>query len=229
MLKTRWGVTGHIIPGSLLFFLLFPLLLSGLASADPYRPLSEIRILTEYVVANASQPPRNEIWAVTLQEGVDHGWELRFFLNEGESGRAICTVTLLPHANGRNIKHRAPGMEERAYEDIMILSNFPAPCDVLPVKSDAEDRIYTQRRSAGGARFIARYRAVRGDVALEEALDKGWIKEGIRIQTPLTMISILDDQERTVVKQLWPKGGDWWLYEENNVRRSWLISSESDR
>ena len=229
MHKPRWGVTGHIIPGSLLFFLLFSLLPSGLAGADPYRPLSEIRILTEYVAANASQPPRNEIWVVNLEEGVDHGWELRFFLNKGESGRPICTVTLLPHANGRNITFQAQGMEGRAYEDIMILSNFPAPCDVLPVKPDAEDRIYTQRRSAGGARFIARYRAVRRDVALGEALDEGWIKEGVQIQTPLTMISILDDQERTVVKQLWPKGGDWWLYEENNVRRSWLISSESDR
>jgi len=226
MLRPRWGVTGHIIPGSLLFFLLSLFLPSGVAGADPYRPLSEIRILTEYVAANASEPPRNEIWAVNLEERVDHGWALRFFLNEGESGRAICKVTLVPRAGGRNIKFQVSGMEEGAYEEILVLSNFPAPCDVLPVEPDAEDRIYTQRRSAGGARFIARYRAVREDVAPEEAQDKGWIKEGVQIQAPLTMISILDDQGRMVVKQLWPQGGDWWLYEENDVRRSWLLGSD---
>jgi hypothetical protein len=226
MLRPRRGVTGHVIPGSLLFFLLSILLPSGTAGADPYRPLSEIRISTEYTAADASRPPRKEVWAVNPEEREDLGWALRFFLNEGESGREICKVTLVPYAGGRNIIFRAQGMEERAYEDIVILSNFPAPCDVLPVEPDAGDRIYTQRRSAGGARFVARYRAVREDVAFGEALDKGWIKEGVQIQGPLTMISILDDQGHIVVKQLWSQGGDWWLYEENDVRRSWLIGSD---
>jgi len=225
MHKPRWGVTGHIVPGSLLFFLLSLLLPSGVTGADPYRPLSKIRVLSEYAAANASQPPRNEIWAVNSEEPVDDGWELRFFLNEGESGKALCRVQLLPHANGRNIKYQVPGMKERAYEDIMILSDFPAPCDVLPVNPDAEDRIYTQRRTAGGARFVTQYRAVRENVALGEALEKGWIKEVVPIQSPLMMISILDDRGRTVVRQLWPQGGEWWLYEENDSRRSWLIGS----
>lgn len=228
MVRSIWGVTGHRIPGSLLFFLLFSLWPSGVAGADPYRLLSEIRILTEYVAANSPQSPHTEIWVVNLEERMDHDWELRFFLSEGESGESICKVTLFPQASGRSIRFRAPGMEEGIFEDMMVLSNFPAPCDVLPVEPDAEDRIYTQRRSAGGARFIARYRAVREGVAPEEALEKGWIKMGAQIQTPLTMVSILDDQGRMVVKQLWPKGGDWWLYEESDFRRSWLISSEID-
>jgi hypothetical protein len=202
------------------------LLSTRAVGTEPYRVSTQIRILTEYVPADASRPPRKEIWAVNLEERVDLGWELRFFLKEGESGRAICRVTLLPHAKSRNIEFRAPGMKEGTYEDIMVLSNFPAPCDVLPVEPDAEDRIYTQRRSAGGARFIARYRTVREDVVFGEALDKGWIKGDVRIQAPLTMISILDDQGQIVVKQLWPQGGDWWLYEENDVRRSWLISPD---
>jgi hypothetical protein len=63
-------------------------------------------------------------------------------------------------------------------------------------------------------------------VAPEDALEKGWIREGLQIQSPLTMISVLDDDGRVVVRQLWPQGAEWWLYEENDVRRSWLLGSD---
>jgi len=227
MLRPRWGVAGREIPGPLLFFLLLTLLsASHGVAAEPYRVSAEILILSEYAASNASLPPRTEIWRVDSEEETDHGWGLRFFLGEGDSGAAICKVTLSRGTSGGDIGFQAPGVGEGAYEDIMVLSNFPAPCDVLPVEPDAEDRTYTQRRAAGGARFATQYRVVREDVAPEEALEKGWIKEGVQIQSPLTMISVSDDQGRMVVRQLWPQGGDWWLYEENDYRRSWLINSK---
>jgi hypothetical protein len=220
-------VAGHEFPGSLLFFLLVALFSAfRVSAAEPYHVSAEIRILSEYAAEKAPLPPSTEIWRVGLMQKTDHAWGLSFFLDEGASGSAICKVTLSPGTVGRNIEFQAPGMEEGTFEDIMILSNFPAPCDVLPVKTNAEDRVYTQRRSAGGARFMTQYRIVRKEVAPEEAMKKGWIKEELPIQAPLTMISVVDDRGRVVVKQLWPRNGEWWLYEENDYRRSWLINAE---
>jgi hypothetical protein len=37
------------------------------------------------------------------------------------------------------------------------------------------------------------------------------------------MVAVSDEKGRPVVKQLWPAGGSWWLYEETPLRRSWLV------
>jgi hypothetical protein len=37
------------------------------------------------------------------------------------------------------------------------------------------------------------------------------------------MVTVTDEKGRLVVRQLWPAGGAWWIYEETPLRRSWLI------
>jgi hypothetical protein len=202
-------------------------MLAGECRAFPYRPAAALSIQSEYAAPAGSARPHTQVWKVVPETGSDGGTLLRFFLEAAADGVARCELTLpAPGAVGE-IQWTGMGKtgQKKSGAGILLVPGFPAPCDVLPVDQQQDSgRVYEERSEAGGRVFSRSYRISFAAFGVGEAKAMGWI----RVEDPgkaagLIMVAVTDEKGRPVVKQLWPAGGSWWLYEETPLRRSWLI------
>ena len=63
------------------------------------------------------------------------------------------------------------------------------------------------------------------EIPLEQALSEGFIRDevkGLVGERPLHMIEVGKDGS-VIVRQLWARGLAWWVYEESEFRKSWLL------
>jgi hypothetical protein len=130
-----------------------------------------------------------------------------------------------------------PGRQAESDNGLLLLPGYPAPCSVLPADQAESERFYDEKRSAGGRVFVRRYRVFWQDISLEEANSSGWLqappstdaavspseKTGDATAPPLRMLTAVDDDNATVVRQLWREGDHWWIYEETPFKRSWRV------
>ena len=113
-------------------------------------------------------------------------------------------------------------IEKTSSTGLLLIPGFPAPCDVLPLGGINEERIYQQTSEAGGSVFTKSYRVSSKVYTVEQAKANGWIRGDLPNINEFLMVSANDDNGRTVIKQLWSIDGNWWVYEETPMRRSWL-------
>jgi hypothetical protein len=106
----------------------------------------------------------------------------------------------------------------------LIVPGYPVPCDMLPVEAIKEDGVYAIEQTAGNRSFLRKYRIAVEEIKAAEAIDAGMIQKGILVPKTLRMITVLDDKEKMVLRQLWPiADASWWIYEETGVRKSWRL------
>jgi hypothetical protein len=191
------------------------------AGAEPYFPKQPLRILSTYDNGGLVAPSPEHTWVVTA-EGKQGHWVLSFSDQPEAEKTPLCTVVL--HAQSPRIEYRGVDAPAgKVFDALMVLAGFPAPCDVLPVGSGPDDKSHLLRQSAGGMVFTRQYRVVYVPVGVHEARAEGWINDLSSSHAPLTMVSVLDADDQWVVRQLWPQGAVWWIYEESGSRRSWLL------
>lgn len=111
-----------------------------------------------------------------------------------------------------------------SFTDKVVLSEgFPVPYDFLS-PWEAHPKKLTVKRKAGGMVFSSEVERALQDCSLSDALREGWLSEPMQAQVKgkrLQWIEVKKDGA-LVVRQLWPEGFSWWIYEETPWRRSWL-------
>jgi hypothetical protein len=191
--------------------------------AFPYRPAAAVHIVSEYAALNHSLPSRSRVWRVTGEEAFGGAATLRFFMDGAapETG-AVCEITLPPFESAGEILWESMG-KKKTGTGILLATGFPSPCDILPVGHHDSGGVYEERSEAGGSAFSRSYRVSFATISAGEAKTMGWIRENQTGIPKLIMVSVTDDRDRPLVRQLWPVDGSWWLYEETPLRRSWLV------
>jgi hypothetical protein len=120
-----------------------------------------------------------------------------------------------------------------SFADKIVLSEgFPVPYDFLSLQ-DASLKKLTIKQKAGGMVFSYQVERALQDCSFNEALQAGWVPESVKDQVAgkrLQWIEVTKDGT-LVVRQLWPEGFPWWVYEETPYRKSWLkkIAMENDQ
>lgn len=203
------------------FFIACFFMLPPLVHGEAYHPEGALHVLSEYRDSR-SGPTRKANWEVRPEDLAAHR-TLDFFL--AGSHEPLCRLMISHEKDKLKIEWQAYGVRKKAvFEEIMVLTDFPVPCDILPIGTGENTGTFKTRREAGGRLFVTTYKVVHQKVGLQEAMRQGWIRAGVKAQGPFYFLNVLDSNEDMVLRQLWDHNGNWWLYEENvSGRRSWLL------
>ncbi len=192
-----------------------------------YRPDGTIQILSEYSGIDAPNPSGTRHWTVIPVTTTDGKVTMGFYLKDASPQQAICQLTFAATGSDRiqwqGIENISPKISDDGF---LLVPGFPAPCDVLPVGDISEQGLYQDRNEAGGSVFVKSYQVTTRPVTPAEAVDSGWINDTMPDVGALVMVTATDKRGETVVRQLWPVNGAWWIYEETPIRRSWRIENK---
>lgn len=218
-------VHGVIHGGSILLAVIGLLALAAECRALPYLPEAAVSIVSEYSAINSSAPPHTQVWKVVPEATPNGEAILRFFLEASAEAVTVCEVRISSPGAGGEIRWEGMGKtgQKKTGTGLLLVPGFPAPCDVLPVGRQDGGGVYEERVEAGGRVFSRSYRVSFDTFNAGEARAMGWIRGDGRGAAGLIMVTVTDEKERPVVKQLWSADGSWWIYEETPLRRSWLI------
>ncbi len=211
---------------ALLFCFATALFGGGVGRGAPYCPADEIRILSTYPAQYPGRAGHTQQWVVMVRDSGQGGCVVEFFLQNDTSSGPVCTLTAHnPGHEGASIKlHIRGGERDAVFSKIMVVQGLPVPCDMLPIKMTEKEKVFKERRTAGGTGFAQWYKVVKEPTSWDEASRKGWVKKiNTSVRGQLTLFSVFDRRGRLVARQLWQQGLDWWLYEENGKRQSWLV------
>jgi hypothetical protein len=197
---------------------------SGLG-AFPFLPESRIKIVSEYSASDGSVHVHSQAWEVVPEVAPDGRYVLKFYSAASGSAAPLCELKIPVHGGVDEIEWLWPERDRKkiSTNGLLIVPGFPAPCDILPVDQNEQNKTYEDRIQAGGRVFLKRYRVFYKGVSLEEAKKNGWLRKAIDEPADLQMITVVDERDHLVVKQLWPAEGSWWIYEESPYRRSWSV------
>lgn len=195
------------------------------ALAFPYQPQTGLTIISEYTDPGGGGFLPSRTWEVVPAREANTGF-LIWRADDGRGQEPICDVSFLtfPAGQGQILwKGLAQVQTRSSTNGLLVIPGFPAPCDILPVEEEGCGKIYREETRAGGRLFKKWYRVICTEVSPEQALDNGWIKSDVADPCNLQMLTVVDGHDCLIVRQLWSRGGAWWLYEETPLRRSWLV------
>lgn len=107
---------------------------------------------------------------------------------------------------------------------IVLSEGFPIPYDVLSPHDDTI-REAVIKKQAGGMTFSFRVTRETREISLNEAMSENMVNEEMARDLSgkaLRLITVRKGEE-FLVRQLWPDGASWWVYEETPVRKSWRV------
>lgn len=214
----------HPINKSLVCFLFsaMMLLLTPISAwTAPYQPPSDITLLSQSISLSSDDFVPKNLWHVHMEKN-KASYQLTYRFAPDSSW--ICRIEI-PLADDGWMRWRSADGREQFAENrgLLFIKGFPAPCDILPVEQAADLQTYTVETQAGGTVFQDRYQVIRTGYSYSEAAENGYIKIDDAKPVPLYWLRVLDSNGKEVCRQLWPQGGDWWLYEQTRYRRSWLV------
>lgn len=221
------------LPIVLLIGFLQPVFASPLPSGQSVTISSEFQMPGH---PKSSGPKKWIVRGVAGEGSISEAWEVfpagsdaPFCRIEISAGGTSGTIIMTDLNNGR---------QHASDNGLLILPGYPAPCNVLPVYQQEPEKFYDEKRSAGGRVFVRRYRVLQDSIPRAVALSEGWVKTTVPSkafevgekaaddaspQAPLRMLTVMDDTETPVVRQLWREGDIWWIYEETPFKRSWRV------
>lgn len=171
-----------------------------------------LSVVSEYQTDNSSSSL--QYWKIKYSETSETDRSLKFFPIYSED--PICTLSI----SDSEIKWQGPGKQKTSVNGLLLLPEFPVPCSILPMSPKSD--LYEDVSEAGGRLFTKKYKILKSKITIQEALEKGWIKSDLIDTSGLIMITVYDELNKLVTRQLWPEQGTWWIYEETLFRRSWL-------
>ena len=166
--------------GAVLLAVIAMLMFADECRAFPYRPASELSLLSEYAAFNDSAPPHTQVWKVVPEVGPDGASILRFFLETSVEAGAVCELRLPTPGVAGDIQWKGMGKsgQKKSGAGILLLPGFPAPCDVLPVGQGDRGGAYGERIEAGGRVFSKSYRVSFDAFTVADGKAMGWIRGG---------------------------------------------------
>lgn len=199
--------------------LLLPLFLLLAPSIVPAETAGEIeyRLRSEYIGLENRETSENRQWRVLFQPGETFD-TLHFY----PEGRESAACRLQRDRDEKTITMYENAVPRKSGDDgLLVMPGYPVPCQVVPAYS--EKTTYSETKTAGGMAFRANYQVSRQVIDRQTAIDNGWITKPDAVPSrQLILVTVRDDKDRIVAKQLWPKQKDhWWIYEETPYRRSW--------
>ena len=206
---------------SLFFVLLAIIAVDNTVSAEPAD--MQHTILTEYQRPDGKQSSFFRQWLVTVIELPEGSRMISFSSSRATSKHPLSTVTI-SKTGDIDWRGTIQKRSKKSSNGVMILPGHPLPCDIIPPQGSTTGPTFADRVTAGGRVFVRQYHLSYHRVHRNEAVTEGWIKESTRPDySSLEMRTIVDDEGTLVVRQLWPEGAQWWVYEETPFRRSWLV------
>ena len=119
---------------------------------------------------------------------------------------------------------------ESRLSPIVLSEGFPVPYDDLAPHDDTIKEAVIKKQ-AGGVTFS--YKAAREtrDISVNEAMTENIIDEQMagKLTGKALRLVIVRKGDALLVRQLWPEGALWWVYEETPIRKSWLVQPTNDK
>ena len=194
-------------------------------TAFPQPSTTEFTLVSEYKPAENKQTFPLRRWLVRVAHSPDGVQTVEFYLHRSRTKAPICALTVNPPERGGIIQWQ--GLQGKrtktSANGILIIPGHPAPCDLLPPEHDDQKPTFEERESAGERVFVKQYRISYRSVAKDEAVNEKWLKNAAGDHSSFQLRTVVDEQGALVVRQLWPEGAPWWVYEETPLRRSWLV------
>ena len=107
---------------------------------------------------------------------------------------------------------------------IVLSEGFPVPYDDLATYDDSIEEMVIKKRAGG---VIFSYRVIREirSISLNQAMTQNMVDEKMARDLSGKALRLITVQKggAFLVRQLWPDGASWWVYEETPVRKSWRV------
>lgn len=183
-----------------------------------------LKVVSEYSGSGAHNILKSKSWVIKSLSDSGSRTTLSFH-TDSLPGTFVCDIDIQLSEEPYKIIWRGENGSrvKKSLNGLLIVPGFPAPCEILPVYQKESTCIYKDMSQAGGSFFEKKYNVVMENINIPDARDKGWIGKDEVGPKPLKMITVYDERGELVVKQLWPDGAKWWLYEETPFRRSRLV------
>ena len=107
---------------------------------------------------------------------------------------------------------------------LVLSEGFPVPFDYLAPHDDSIRQVMIKKK-AGGVTFSFKVAREILEITLDEAMAENMIDEQMARSLAgkgLRLITVRKGEE-LLVRQLWPEGASWWVYEETPIRKSWRM------
>jgi len=217
-----------------ILILIAGLVLSGQALAETakeYEVVSQYRNVIDGSVSNRIS------WRFVRSTGEDQdsmimvddtekrvGARAELFLEDGR----VTKIANFRSVRGEEIVEMTEGSPSKP----LLVDRCLAPVDWLncPLPFDPEPIVdrFSISKTIGGARFGSVFTVRAQEVPEAEAVAKGWLTDdnhrfvikGERLYL-VQIDRLLSGKSEPVLKQLWSRGGEFWLYEEKGRRSSW--------
>jgi hypothetical protein len=111
---------------------------------------------------------------------------------------------------------------------LVLSEGFPVPFDHLAPHDDSIRQAVIKKK-AGGATFSFQVARDVLEITLDAAMAENMIDEQMARSLAgkgLKLITVRKGEE-LLVRQLWPEGASWWVYEETPIRKSWRVPSHA--
>lgn len=148
-------------------------------------------------------------------------------VTRGNRAEPDLTIRYLPDGLLEEVEDHVSGIHRnrQAKGDKIVLSwGFPVPYDYLSLFDDRISEAIVKKQ-VGGVTFSHMVTRDIRNIGIDEALSENMIDPNIAKTVCLEKLRLITVKRNgnLVVRQLWPDGGSWWLYEETPHRKSWLV------
>ena len=220
--------TNIIIRSCFIFFAALAICQIGIdcSASEFFYPDGNVEIETLYFKNDGETITNKQIWQVIVKSEGDNTVILEFIQSGGDLSTSLCEVIIEKEDGERRIvwKSNDGKKELHGNNGFLPVGGYPVPCDMLPVYQKEPEKEYVLYKKVAGATFAERYTVKIENVDAKTAQNNGWIKsDGNTDSLDFMTVSAYNSDKKPVVKQLWEKNSDWWLYEETPYRRSWRI------
>jgi len=186
---------------------------------------AQVRVSSFYTNPLGSAWGQERVWVFSQKTPLTDQERIMEITREGEVyARLFFKQGFLREAEERLTPSRT---RHRFFSPPLALSDgYPVPYDWLAPKENGQEKISITKQ-AGNTSFSLLVLKTVKSLDLDTALSRGMVDPRIQPllspDSPLELI-IISNGEENLIKQLWSKELNWWIYEETRRRKSWIIA-----
>lgn len=185
------------------------------ASADE----TSISVRSLYLDSISNKWEKEIIWVFNVKDSAC------ITVTRGNRTEPDLTIRYLPDGLLEEVEDHVSGIHRnrQAKGDKIVLSwGFPVPYDYLAPFDDSISEAVI-KKVVGGAIFSYRLKREISYISLNQAMAEGMVDGEIAGDFAGKALRLITVRKagNLMVRQLWPEGASWWVYEETPHRKSW--------